>query len=186
MVTSTHEHPEILGCKQRIGLQIEHLGCSFNPKVIQSVAHGFSKYHKGPFWDSSINRNYTKQSRSFRVAVSFSPGLSSDTRLNHLCSVPGMAVGTGRVEGNCQRHATLCSRYVSSWEAWLNSSCHYQQSDMDFALGEWPKTRKYMYLSLSKYVNRAAMMRGVVEFLVTHFADLQSYSRCKSLIHSKS
>ena len=33
----------------------------------------------------------------------------------------------------------------------------------------------YMTLSLSNYVNRAAMMREVGGFLVTHFADLQSF-----------
>ena len=42
----------------------------------------------------------------------------------------------------------------------------------------------YMALSLSKYVNRAVMMREAGGFLVTHSADLQRYSR-KSLSHSK-
>ena len=37
-----------------------------------------------------------------------------------------------------------------------------------------------MVLFLSKYDNRAAMLREVGGLLVTHFADLHSYSRSNS------
>ena len=110
--------------------------------------------------------------------------MSLKTRLNHLSSVPGMQSGLEELMKihDTTRHATLSSRDEGSWERRLNSSCHYNASHMDFDLGERPETQTYMAPTLSKYLKMAAMMIEVVGFLVTHFAELQSCSRCKSLL----